>query len=65
MSCRENYNTIVTRAKSALQRGDRNGALELLLDARRVAASCPEVETDPSLRAVIAANYPQSSALLR
>jgi hypothetical protein len=63
LNCRDSYNEMVLAAKSALREGDRRGALDLLIGARRVAATCPEVGKDPSLRAVLAADFTISRPL--
>jgi hypothetical protein len=42
--CVDAYNTLLLSAKSALKRGDRATALNLLQGARRTASQCPDLQ---------------------
>ena len=42
--CVDEYNALLLSAKSALKRGDRTTALNLLKGARRMASQCPDLQ---------------------
>jgi len=44
MSCVDRYNSLLKSGKEALIAGDRAGAVHLLLQAKRMLASCPGLQ---------------------
>jgi hypothetical protein len=51
-TCGDRYNALVSGAKSALSRGDQQGALQRLLAARSQLRSCEERDNDSATGAV-------------
>ena len=53
--CVDEYNALLLKAKAALKRGDRAGALNLLRGAKRTASQCPDLQ-EPQEALVLALN---------